>query len=636
MDSLPKTLHVLRAACHQPSKQNWSRICNALWEPMEPEALQVVLDYAGSLLQAWPAALCRVTPKQWRRIRSRGGCPWWPLVRRAELRAAPGDAALLARLCEQGGLESLRMDQAPLHPEELAQLAASRLPQELRRLNLQHAGLRDEHLEALLSAPWLALEHLDLSWNQLQLAVPSLAWDAMPALEELALDQNKLSLGALERFALQGPPSLRRLSLYNIGSIGVPWSQENAAKTAALQEMERSPRLASLREISLPLSDILSSEAGLWARFQPKQPPSFAPGMSVLNHAVISTLLGDEKLSEVAELTLRMEHFALEDVEQTLELFCRHPLPSLRSLHLCGSLRPEVLQRLLAAPWLTQLEELALYSPLSQGYPDPRPLGDEGAGAVASCAALASLRRLELVQQEMSAQGALALARSPHLARLRWLVLWGNSLGEAGCLELLQAPLVRQLEGLWINVLGYGPEVTRCLLDHPAFSLEPVQDIQYQRLGWRQAHDLKRLMAGVVEEKLAPASMQAWEALCVGWRRWRPEALDLRHVALPAEVVEPLAQAQLDCVRKVSLSYHTQQEVLVALIKLPWVARLWSLDLNEMVLGGEAVEALVSWEGCQIQQLVLEGCRGLTPQQWARLRAWEEASPGLTVRWPRG
>ena len=56
-------------------------------------------------------------------------------------------------------------------------------------------------------------------------------------------------------------------------------------------------------------------------------------------------------------------------------------------------------------------------------------IGDSGAKAVAECAALAGLKRLDLGQNPIANAGVQALLASPHLGRLRWLGLSGDFTG---------------------------------------------------------------------------------------------------------------------------------------------------------------------------------------------------------------
>ena len=67
-------------------------------------------------------------------------------------------------------------------------------------------------------------------------------------------------------------------------------------------------------------------------------------------------------------------------------------------------------------------------------------LGWPAVVALADCAALRSLRELDLSYNTIDLNGALALATSPHLGGLERLVLADCGLGHAGVMALAESP----------------------------------------------------------------------------------------------------------------------------------------------------------------------------------------------------
>jgi uncharacterized protein (TIGR02996 family) len=89
------------------------------------------------------------------------------------------------------------------------------------------------------------------------------------------------------------------------------------------------------------------------------------------------------------------------------------------------------------------------------------PIGDEGAGALASSLVLARLTTLWLDRCNLGPVAARALAESPHLGSLRSLHLEGNDLGDAGALALARAPWIRKIASLHVDQNRWGVEAQR-------------------------------------------------------------------------------------------------------------------------------------------------------------------------------
>jgi len=122
-----------------------------------------------------------------------------------------------------------------------------------------------------------------------------------------------------------------------------------------------------------------------------------------------------------------------------------------------------VLQQLLASPLVPQLEELGLpgqkfgaqcaakvaaapFRNLRELYISDEPIGNEGAIAIATSPALATLRKLTLNTCQVGDAGAFAIAASPHLTQLEELTLNNWIPIGAECVAVLRARGYRKLE----------------------------------------------------------------------------------------------------------------------------------------------------------------------------------------------
>lgn len=112
-------------------------------------------------------------------------------------------------------------------------------------------------------------------------------------------------------------------------------------------------------------------------------------------------------------------------------------------------------------------------------------LGDKGSRMIASCAALAGLRRLSMGACNISAAGASAIAGSPHLASLTFLNLNDNgryraigaalmdlsmSIGDRGAEALAASEHLGKLQWLYLRNCSIGDAGARALADSTRLS----------------------------------------------------------------------------------------------------------------------------------------------------------------------
>jgi uncharacterized protein (TIGR02996 family) len=94
-------------------------------------------------------------------------------------------------------------------------------------------------------------------------------------------------------------------------------------------------------------------------------------------------------------------------------------------------------------------------------------LDDESAKALAGCPHLANLRALHLPANHVGPRGASHLAGSPHLAHLAVLDLSGNAIADVGAKALALSPHLTRLEELYLGGNQIGDDGARALASSP-------------------------------------------------------------------------------------------------------------------------------------------------------------------------
>jgi uncharacterized protein (TIGR02996 family) len=131
-------------------------------------------------------------------------------------------------------------------------------------------------------------------------------------------------------------------------------------------------------------------------------------------------------------------------------------LAGLRRLNLNGN--GVRMTALVGSPYLVHLEALSLTS---------NHLNDAAVRDMAGWSGLAGLRELSLAYNFLSSLGVKALTASPHLGDLVELNLGGNSITDTGAQHLASCPRLRSLESLYLRSCRVGDKGIRALLGSP-------------------------------------------------------------------------------------------------------------------------------------------------------------------------
>jgi Ran GTPase-activating protein (RanGAP) involved in mRNA processing and transport len=281
----------------------------------------------------------------------------------------------------------------------------------LTTLGLRGCGLHDDGVIGLTRSSHLAaLEILDLSANSIdQAGVRALCRArAFTGLQALSLSNNALRDSSL--MALSHWPTLQRLTYLDLS--------KNRFQPPALSELATSRHVHSLQHLNLSLNGF--GDRGLLAL-------AGSPHLSALQTLSLQAC----GLTDVAAAALLTSPLArrLQSLDLSNRAAARRDGEALAP----NRLSPETAQRIAQLP----ADALPALGHLSLAFTH---LSDEGAQALASAPALASLTSLDVRGCGLSPAGALTLLRSPYLQRLQRLALRGNAIGPdvARCLA---APL---------------------------------------------------------------------------------------------------------------------------------------------------------------------------------------------------
>lgn len=441
-----------RLAAAPPSERGWDEIVAAL-DGLDPVADDLIEELRDQL-ETWPIEIRRVLPLRWLfdepiQVGRRGRLRPKPWPRGVELAthldlSAPRGPALtssggeLLRLFQASELEGLRsidLGSNGASVKQWAQIAALPTRRSLRHLAIRRA---DSQIARALTGPCFgALGHLDLRDGQLGpadlallLEAPSLAHLARLDLARNPIEDAGLALLAGSR-CLSG--ELERTKVTDAGMVHLGRSERLAALAVLALDDNRigAPGVASL----MASADLENLRAlGLArCRIGPEgaQAIATAPRLRLLRrlrlgHGRIGAhgleaLAGAGWFGELEDLEL--SYCDLDDA--ALSALVRLRSSRLRRLDLgSAAITARGLERLLASPVGSQLEELSLHSCVE--------LGPQGAAAIARAPTSARLRVLNLQNCNIGAAGARALASSPHLGGLRELWIWSGDIMQDG------------------------------------------------------------------------------------------------------------------------------------------------------------------------------------------------------------
>jgi hypothetical protein len=179
------------------------------------------------------------------------------------------------------------------------------------------------------------------------------------------------------------------------------------------------------------------------------------------------------------------------------EVFDAPLLHGLAELDLSGyGFLPATMRALVESPVMVGLESLNLTKSfkLVPGVP--------GARALAECAALSGLRRLQLGNNRLGPVAVKHLARSPHLANLRVLDLTNNPLGDKGAVALAESPYLHNLIQLELMHCDIGDTGVEALLASPVIAnlirLNMYGDSQNNRISDRVRKKLRKALGSRV------------------------------------------------------------------------------------------------------------------------------------------
>lgn len=332
-----------------------------------------------------------------------------------------------------------------------------RLPS-LESLDLVHAGVDGDGLEALTLADLPALKALDLSYGDEYVTIEQRAdEDFLPTFHydepELTVFLESALADSLERLILDGvelyEPAARALGsayLLRLASLRLrnvelgPWGLRAFAEGGGLPALER--------------LDLAGTFGAMYQRGQKAEPPkraaesfealaraSFASKLRALTFD--ATPYEPETLRPVLRAMSGLEELRLENANRgdSLARVVAECAPPLKALFLKGqAIGPEGLEALLSSDVARSLESLALTGSA---------LGDRGAAMLAQ--APLEVRKLGLGQSGITDRGLDALVAAPWMKQLTVLDLAGNRLGDAASTMLASAfgPELEYLDVSW-------------------------------------------------------------------------------------------------------------------------------------------------------------------------------------------
>jgi hypothetical protein len=443
-----------RLATAEPSEPSWEELIAAL-EALPAEdaagAIAAALDELRTRLAIWPLDIPRRLPLRWIFDEPTGGGtrstlrarPWPRGVALAThlrldgpvLTSSRGELLRLIEAPELLGLRSLDLGLAYASQRQWRQIASRPTRQALRHLALRGA---DARLAPLLDGPcFAALAHLDLSDGSLGAPEVFALVRAthLTKLEQLDLARNPIGDAGLAAVADAGVVS-GRLERTNLTDAG-------------MTHLARSPHLAALDV--LDLSDNRIGAAGIahlmasrgvenvraldlrGCAIGPEGAEAIAASPHVHRLRGLGLHGGRIGARGLAALTRAGWFVDVEDLDlaygelddEALETLVRLPSSRLRRLDLGSSaITAHGLQRLLASPAGSRLEQLSLHSCVR--------LGPQGAAALATAPTSASLQILNLQNCNLGAPGARSLAGSPFLSNLRELWIWTGDIQRDG------------------------------------------------------------------------------------------------------------------------------------------------------------------------------------------------------------
>lgn len=346
------------------------------------------------------------------------------------------------------------------HADVAAQCAASPHLGMVRSLSFHEADLNQDGFQALLHAPQLRPEVLQVKSCRLDESYVDglIHAPVFGGVRYLSLVENDWVREALRRFPYVA-------TLEQLRGLRV----EGSYLVDEIQTIAKAPTMQQLEALYLNNTNMDGRTLELLTCGE------YLPALHIL-HAMFNNIDGEG-----------------------LEAFAQSPhFGRFRELGL-GYLECEVLPVLLASPFLDHIRELNVFNyalTVISGYdflvPSNRPEGqlqlytenhmDDGAVLVGQTPALEGLRSLRMPSQDITAYGVEALVQSPHLRDLALLDLRGNILDDEALSLLTGEQAFPHLKELYVNNMGFISEDIECLAKSTSMGALQTLSLSYCKL----------------------------------------------------------------------------------------------------------------------------------------------------------
>ncbi len=227
----------MRAVLYEPpSKAGWMALCQTFDQWPQDQTLEVGVEYAQNLLDAWPDHL-RASPRSWLLMRLMPSLhndqpdPWlpWRLIKHLNLNGLPPRFALSTLLSRR--------------------LANWPALQYIQTISARSSGLQDTSLSCLMGSAWLkSLAHLDVGRNRIS-EQGARAIARAPHIQALrTLDVSITSIGVKGAQHLAHALTMTGIEVLNLSTTG--------QRPEAARELAAAPNLRALRRLDLSHNSI--------------------------------------------------------------------------------------------------------------------------------------------------------------------------------------------------------------------------------------------------------------------------------------------------------------------------------------------------------------------------------------------
>lgn len=366
--------------------------------------------------------------------------------------------AALGRI-DHPALAELRLFGADLGPEGARHLARAPFLPRLRSLALSVTHLGTQGMLALLAAPLVELQHLEITAERMTVgAIKALAQSPyLSNLRSLTLSEDQMGLGPMK--ALARSPRLGQLDRLDL--------QGNHLEDECVTLLAQSPYVAALRDLNLSRNRMGKSGAAALANSAIANLGVLDLGYNGIGTEGLLALLPWLERQRLVHLDLGNTFF---DSNGIAALAQSRALPDLIHMDLSGNSLADGMPALASAEWLRGLVTLDLFATRT---------GPAGLRRLLDSGRLDLVRTLSLSLAEIGDEGAHQLAQWPGLAKLTQLDLRGNGISDAGFRALADSPHLREGLHLHINEPGLiagSPPYLVARIGASVSSIHPVDD----------------------------------------------------------------------------------------------------------------------------------------------------------------